>query len=51
MIQIADLTYFIGRPFQELVKGESKGKGVTRWEIRLDGGGIIANKDPKVESA
>lgn len=48
MIIIPDLAYFIGRPFKELVKGDYKGHNVTRWEIHLDGTGIIANKDPHV---
>ncbi len=45
---MVDLAYFIGRPFKELVKGDYKGKNVTRWEIHLDSGGIIANKDAHV---
>lgn len=39
---MADLTYFIGRPFEDvLIEGEEDGD----WEISLEGGARIINKD------
>jgi hypothetical protein len=37
---MVDLAYFIGRPFEDLTVGED-----GEWEIALDGGAIIRNKD------
>lgn len=48
MRTIPDLTYFIGRPFEKLVKGSYQGSDVTRWEIHLAEGAVIANKDHSV---
>jgi hypothetical protein len=43
--KIPDLTYFIGRPFDELTF-ESGKRG--QWQIHLEGDGIISNKDPNI---
>lgn len=46
MSTIADLTYFIGRPFVALeVDDENEGE----WTIVLDGNGRITNKNPTQE--
>jgi hypothetical protein len=42
-----DLTYFIGRPFDSLVKENPRAKK-GKWEIHLQDDAIIANKDPQV---
>jgi len=38
---VADLTYFIGRPFVALEEGEN-----GEWSILLDGEARVTNKDP-----
>jgi hypothetical protein len=45
---MADLTYFIGRPFVALYDAEDP-EGNLLWGIELEGDGRIENKDPSVE--
>ena len=40
---MVDLTYFIGRPFVDVVLGQGEDDGL--WSITLDGNSVIANKD------
>jgi len=43
VVEIPDLTYFIGRPFDRLDQGDA-----GEWTIVLDGDALITNKDPAV---